>query len=47
MVPTQPLAMSMAAAACGLLIETVPSGSMIWPPPFDFTHSSASQVSPS
>ena len=47
MVPTQLLAISIASAAFSLLIEIVPSGSTIWPPPFDFTHSSASQVSPS
>jgi len=39
--------MSSAAAAFSLLIEIAPSGSMICPPPADFTHSSASQVSPS
>jgi len=35
--------MLMASAAFGLLIEILPSGSTIWPPPFDLTHSSASR----
>ena len=36
-----------AAMACGLLMETVPSGSMMPPPPFETCHSSASHVRPS
>ena len=47
MVFTQPLAISSAFTASGLLTEMVPSASMIWPPPFDLIHSSASQVRPS
>jgi alpha-glucosidase len=47
MVPGQVAASSIAAMALGLLIEMVPSGSMIWPPPDDLTHSRASQVRPS
>ena len=47
MVPTQPLAISSAFTALSLMIEIVPSASMIWPPPFDLIHSSALQVRPS
>ena len=47
MVLTQPAAISSAFTASGLLTVMVPSASMIWPPPFDFSHSSALQVRPS
>ncbi len=33
--PTQPLARSNAAAACGLLMLIVPSGSIMLPPPLE------------
>src|SRR5215211_4668219 len=46
-VPTQPRARSNEAIACGLLTVTVPSGSMMRPPPFEYCHSRASQVRPS
>ena len=46
-VPIQLLAISSAAAALGLLIERVSSASALSPPPKEFTHSIASQVSPS
>src|SRR5262245_31272576 len=45
--PTQPAARWNAAMACGLLIETVPSGSMMLPPPLEYCHSMPLQVSPS
>src|SRR5687768_4125376 len=47
MVPTQPRARSNEAMAAGLLTVTVPSGSIMRPPPLEYCHSSASHVRPS